>query len=40
LRFKRRWVVVPTVVVLLLRLAATVLVIYALGALEGLMGGG
>ncbi|MBA3800079.1 MAG: serine/threonine protein kinase [Geodermatophilaceae bacterium] len=39
-RFKRRWVVVPTVVVLLLCLAAIVLVIYALGALEGLMGGG
>jgi serine/threonine protein kinase len=38
-RFKRRWVVVPTVVVLLLCLAALVLVIYLLGALEGTMGG-
>jgi len=38
-RFKRRWVVVPTVVVLALCLAAVVLVIYLLGALEGTMGG-
>lgn len=38
-RFKRRWVIVPTAVVLVLCVAAVVLLIYALGALEGLMGG-
>ncbi|MGI8626895.1 MAG: protein kinase domain-containing protein [Geodermatophilaceae bacterium] len=38
-RFKRRWVVVPIVVVLVLCVAAVVLVIYLLGALEGTMGG-
>jgi len=38
-RFKRRWVVVPTVVVLVLCIAAVLLVIYALGALEGTIGG-
>lgn len=38
-RFKRRWVVVPTAVVIVLCIAAVVLVIYALGALEGFMGG-
>jgi len=38
-RFKRRWVVVPTVVVLLLCLTAVVLVIYLLGSLEAMMGG-
>ena len=38
-RFKRRWVVVPTVVVLVLCLAAVVLVVYLLGALEGVTGG-
>jgi len=37
-RFKRRWVVVPVVVVLVLCLAAVLLVVYLLGALEGIMG--
>ncbi len=38
-RFKRRWVVVPLVIVLLLCLAAVGLVVYLLGALEGTVGG-